>query len=118
MKNTAVREGTLDVTMNINTSDCAVHFSFQSTTDLQTISINSNNCMVDPTMANLYYVNRSGLVIRNSTTTENGHPVSTAGFYAAFCIRGGSPPGGAKLLVIRKKNQPLLILHVVMAFKL
>ena len=117
MKNTAVHEGTLNVTMNINTSDCAVQFAVQSTTDFQTKYILSN-CAVDPTMADLYYVNRSGLIIRNSTTTENGHPISTAGFYAAFCFRDVSSPGGANLLVIRKKNQPLLILHVVMVFKL
>jgi len=102
MTNIAVREGTLDVSM-IQTNDlCAAKFSVYSTTDEPfPRQITGSDCTVDSNLGALYYVNRSGLIIRNSTTTENGEPISTAGLYMADCNYYENKTG-AKLLVIRK----------------
>ena len=103
MKNIAIREGTLDVTMNVTASPCGVNLViFSTTNEPYPQRILGSDCTVYQTLANLYYVNQSGLIIRISTTTENGHPISTAGLYMADCGNTGSPTEGAKLLVVRK----------------
>ena len=98
MTNRAVREGTINVPM-ISTIDlCSATFSVVSTSDeLSRQQITGSGCTVDATLTNLYYINQSGLIIRNSTTTENGQPISTAGLYMADC---NGNKRGAKLLVI------------------
>lgn len=112
LKNIAVREGTLDVHMDVIASHCALALWVHPTADESSgYEIINSNCTVDSTLADLYYVNQSGLIIRNSTTTKNGQPTSTSGLYVARCNNIGEIIC-AKLLVIRKKNQLLLILHV------
>ena len=100
--NIAVRDGTLDVSMIATNDTCALQFSVYPTTDEPfPHQITGPDCTVDSNLDKLYYVNRSGLIIQNSTTTENGEPISTAGFYMAICKNNGVQTG-AKLLVIRK----------------
>src|SRR6218665_476130 len=101
LRNKVVREGTLDVTMNLTAIPCAVTLSVIPITDeLSTYQIVGADCTENPTLANLYYVNGSGLTIRNATTTENGQPISTAGLYIAECNGGNRT--GQKLVVVRK----------------
>src|SRR6218665_4220627 len=101
MMNKAVREGTLDVPMNVTASPCAVKLSVVPTTDeLGGYQIVGADCTENPTLANLYYVNGSGLTIRNSTTTDNGQPIATTGLYIAECTDGDRT--AQKLVVVRK----------------
>ena len=102
LMNKAVREGTLDVPMNVTGISCAVTLSVVSTTEeFHLRKIFGSDCTEDSTLANLYYyVNGSGLTIRNATTTENGQPISTAGLYIAECNDGSRT--GQKLVVVRK----------------
>lgn len=98
MKNIAVREGTLDVPINVTASPCGVNLAvFSTTNEPYPQRIIGPDCSVDPTLSDLYYVNRSGLIVLDSTTTENGQPISTAGLYMADC---NGNKRGAKLLVI------------------
>ena|SRR6218665_834441 len=102
MMNVAVREGKLNIPMNVTTSFCTVTWSVIPTSDeLGPYLITNADCTVAPSLDALYYVNRSGLIIRNSTTTENGHLITTAGLYTAECAGSGNKTG-AKLVVVRK----------------
>ncbi len=103
LRNKAVREGTLDVPMNVTAIPCAVTLSVVPTTDeISGYQIFGADCTENPTLANLYYVNGSGLTIRNSTTTDNGQPISTAGLYMVDCNNDGKNITGEKLVVVRK----------------
>ena len=56
----------------------------------------------DPSLTGLFYLNESGLVIINPTTTPNGEgPISTSGLYIADRETNGNRTG-AKLLVVRE----------------
>ena len=55
----------------------------------------------DPPLTGLYYINQSGLVILDATTTPNGQPISSAGLYIAQCANNENRTG-AKLVVVRK----------------
>ena len=101
--NMAVREGTLDVQMNVTASPCGVTLSVVPTSDeFGGDDIIGPDCLVDSTLVGLYAVNESGLIILNSTTTENGQPISTSGLYIANCNDNSGNRTGAKLVVIRK----------------
>lgn len=105
MKNIAVREGTANVFMNVNSSSCIITLWLTPTSDESgPYPITQSNCEVDSAVNNLYYVNRTSLVILNSTTVEdpdNGFAISTAGIYEAQCQNNGNKTG-AKLVVVRK----------------
>lgn len=107
MRNMAVREGTLNVPMNVTSNyNCAVTWSVVPTTDeFGGGEIINPDCVGDPSLEILYSVNASGLIIRNSTTTEAGHPISTSGLYVAECKNNGSRMG-AKFVVVRKYSDP------------
>ena len=115
--NKAVREGTLYIPMNVTGISCAVTLSVVSTTqEFSLRKIIAADCTEDPTLANLYCVNGSGIIIRNATTTANGQPISTAGLYLAQCDDGSRT--GQKLVVVRKYfshsnfYEPIIILVV------
>ena len=55
----------------------------------------------DLSLAGLYSLNQSGLVILDATTTPNGGPISTAGLYIAQCQNNDNRTG-AKVLVVRE----------------
>lgn len=102
MKNIAVREGTLDVTMPVTASSCAVRWAVIPTSDeLGPYQLTSSDCTIYQRLEGLYNVNRSDLIIRNSTTSENGQLITTAGLYIAECYESGTKTG-AKLTVVRK----------------
>lgn len=102
MKNMAVYEGARDIPMTVTASNCGVAWTVVPTSDeLGGQEITGSRCAVDPAMAELFYVSRTGLMIRKSTTSENGGPISTAGLYIADC-KNNREKTGAKLLVVRK----------------
>ena len=55
----------------------------------------------DPSLTGLFYLNQSGLIIINATTTEYGGPISTSGLYISQSENSGDRTG-AKLLVVRE----------------
>ena len=56
----------------------------------------------DPSLTGLFYLNQSGLVILNATTSPNDEgPISTSGLYIADCGNIDSRTG-SKFLVVRK----------------
>lgn len=103
VKNKAVREGLYDVPMDTTSRSCTVTWSVVPTSnELSPYQITSSDCTVNPSLGALYYVRQSILMIRNTTTTENGQAISTAGLYIAECYKNSENRTGAKLVVIRK----------------
>ena len=55
----------------------------------------------NPTLTGLFYLNQSGLVILNATTSPNDEgPLSTSGLYYVKCSTSENNPA-VKLLVVR-----------------
>jgi len=80
-----------------------VSWKVKSTSDeLSTYNIINYGGSRDPSLAGLYDVNQTGLIIKDATTTDgNGNPIATAGLYYAQCTNNPDRIG-AKLLVVRK----------------
>ena len=55
----------------------------------------------DSSLAPLFYLNQSGLVVLNATIVPDRGPIATAGLYIAQCSNDGNRIG-AKLLVVRE----------------
>ena len=98
--NIAVYEGQLNTIMKLSTDPQSVTWSVLPTSEepfLQTIiDIGFNK---NPSLAQLYDVYQTGLLIKNATTV--GDPISTAGLYVGQCA-DNQDLTGAKLLVVRK----------------
>lgn len=93
------------MTMIVTNDLCAVKFSVVPTSnELGPYQITGSDCTVNTNLANLYYVNQSGLIIRNSTATDDKQPISTSGLYIADCGSNDNNGNrsGAKLVVVRK----------------
>ena len=104
LKNRAVYEGDENIIMSLSGGPTGVSWKLKATSEeLDTYTISDYNGYADPSLTGLFYLNQSGLVILNATTTEYGNPISTAGLYMARCENDGILRG-AKLLVVRKYN--------------
>lgn len=103
LENIAVYEGDLNTLMYFPASPNGVKWINQATSDeLTEAQIVNYDDTVNPTYAADYaYSPSAGLTIRNATTTlENGHPMTTAGYYTAQCVGGNKT--NVKVLVVRK----------------
>jgi|SRR6218665_724076 len=100
LKNIAVREGQTNTIMNLYIDPQNVTWKVTPTSDeLSSYPIINYGGSRDPTLAGLYDVNQTGLIIKNATT--GGNPISTAGLYIGQCANNPNRTG-AKLLVVRK----------------
>ena len=104
LKNLAAYEGDENTIMNLKGGPTGVSLKIKPTSDeLGTYTISDYGGYRDSILTGLFYLNHSGLVILNATTTEYGGPISTAGLYLAQC-ENDDVRRGAKLLVVRKYN--------------
>ena len=86
--------------MNLYINPQNVSWKVKPTSDeLSTYTIINYGVSGDPSVNGLYYVNQTGLVIKDAST--NGNPISTAGLYYAQCTNNPDRIG-VKLLVVRK----------------
>ena len=101
LKNIAAYEGDENIIMNLTGGPIGVSWKIKPNSDeLSTYTISNYSGYRDPTLSGLFYLNQSGLVILNATTTDYGGPISTTGLYYTQCESDGIMTG-AKLLVIR-----------------
>ena len=98
-----VYEGDENIIMSLTADPNNVKWTIKSTSaELDTFTISNYGGYRDPTLTGLFYLNQSGLVILNATTTPNGEgPFSTSGLYIAQCENNVNRTG-VKLLVVRK----------------
>jgi len=103
MKNIAVYQGDLNMTMNLAADPTDVRWTIIPTSDeFGSYTISDYGGQRDSSLSGLFYPDQSGLVILNATIFPNGEdPISTSGLYIADRETSGNRKG-AKLLVVRK----------------
>src|SRR6218665_530564 len=103
MKNIAVYEGDMNTIMNLVADPNDVRGTIIPTTDeFGSYQISDYDGYRDASLTGLFYLNESGLVIINATTSPNDEgPISTSGLYIVDLKTNGNRTG-AKLLVVRE----------------
>src|SRR6218665_1884400 len=103
MKNIAVYQGDLNMTMNLAADPNDVRWTIIPTSDeFGSYTISDYGGQRDSSLSGLFYPDQNGVVILNATIFPNGEdPISTSGLYIADRETSGNRRG-AKLLVVRK----------------
>jgi len=103
MKNLAVYEGDRNTIMNLTADPFIVRWTAIPTSDeFGSYQISDYGGYRDPSLTELFSLNKSGLVILDAITVPNGEgPISSSGLYLAQC-ENNEDRTGAKLLVVRE----------------
>lgn len=103
-----VYEGEENTLISLRAGTINTRWTIKPTSDeLGTCTISDYGGCRDSTLTGLFYLNQSGLVIRNATTTDFGNPNSTPGLYIARCPNNTRT--GVKILVVREYKYQLML---------
>ena len=100
-ENIVVYEGTENIILSCGLEPSAEMWTIRpASLAVKEIQITNFTDSVSPTLAGLYAINQTGLIIRNATTNSTGNQTSAAGLYYVYFADGNKT--ALKVVVIRK----------------